>query len=85
MRISTSKNFSKNMLFHILPFLSTYDSNYSYFHFTHGYDPYVIDRTFLELPCNYYITLNEEYKRYFINSFKDQNFFKVPKVEVLEL
>ena len=80
-----SKNLPTNMLLHILPFLSTYDSNYDCLFFTHGFDPYIVDRTFLELPCNYYFTLNEEYKNYFINSFKHQNVYEVPKAEVFKL
>jgi hypothetical protein len=85
MKSSIRKNFSTNVLLHILPYLATYDSNYDCLFFTHGYDPYVVDRTFLELPCNYYFTHNEEYKNYFINSFEHQNVYEVPKAEVFEL
>ena len=85
MKNPIKENFSTNITTHILPFLSTYDSNYDCLYFTHGFDPYIVDRTFLELPCNYYFTLNEEYKNYFINSFKHQNVYEVPKAEVFKL
>jgi len=85
MKNTITQNFSTNITTHILPFLSTYDSNYDCLYFTHGFDPYIVDRTFLELPCNYYFTHNEEYKNYFNHSFKHQNIYEVPKTEVFEL
>jgi len=85
MKSSISFNFSSRISLHILPYLATNDSNYDFLYFTHGYDPYVVDRTFLELPCNFYFTLNKEYKNYFENSFKNQSVYDIPKVEVINL
>ena len=85
MKSCISKNFNSRISLHILPYLTTYDSRYECLYFTHGYDPYSIDRTFLELPCNFYFTLNQEYKKYFIKSFRNQTVHSIPKVDVIEL
>tara|TARA_B100001250_G_C19777996_1_gene780488 strand:+ start:52 stop:1332 length:1281 start_codon:yes stop_codon:yes gene_type:complete len=85
MRMPIKENLSTNIITHILPYISTIDPNYNCLYFTHGYDPYVLDRTFLELPCNNYYTHNEEYKNYFTESFKNQRLFEQPKTEVFKL
>ncbi len=85
MRMPIKENFSTNVITHILPFMSTNDDNCDCLYFTHGYDPYILDRTFLELPCNIYYTHNEEYKEYFTSSFKNQNLYAQPKTKIFKL
>ena len=78
-------NMKSTAMQHIIAFIATFDSKYSYFQFTHGYNPCIKDVTFLELPCNYYITLNEELKNYYKESFESQTFYPMPKVDVIKL
>ena len=66
-----------------LAYLATYKDSCKYLFFTHGYDVYDADRTFLELPCNKYYTLSEEYSQYFQGKFAAQQFYMRPEsVEV---
>ncbi len=64
---------------YILAYIGTYKKDYEFIYFTHGYDMFDVDRTFLELPCNKYYTMNNEFKDYLAKQFNNQNFYIKPK------
>jgi hypothetical protein len=64
---------------YILAYIGTYKKNCEFIYFTHGYNMYDVDRTFLELPCNIYYTMNDEFADHIRSQSIKQIFYIKPK------
>lgn len=64
---------------YVLAYIGTYKRDCEFIYFTHGYDMHDTDRTFIELPCNKYYTVNEEFGNYLRGQFERQKFYIKPR------
>jgi len=72
-------NQKNDLIMYALCYLGSIKNECTVFFFQHGYDIYSVDRTFWELPANYYFASDLEFSKYLKKEFDNQVFYKKPE------